>query len=235
MDSGSLAAVRVDAVFAGGISVLPEEGHLTGIYKQPVGGRRFLGPEGLQGDRQADLRNHGGPERALNHYPAEHYARWAQEYPAQADCFCAGAVGENLSTRGLTEDTVHIGDVFRLGRAVVQVSQPRSPCFKLNHRFEIPDFSARAAEAGRVGWLYRVLEPGEICVGDELVLAERVPGAVSVAELWRRFLAKSAQPEVFEALAALETLAPVYRERFRMRAKWARSRPQSTGAKTTEP
>lgn len=235
MGSPREAGVRVEALFAGGISVLPEEGHLTGIYKQPVAGPLFLGPEGLQGDRQADLRNHGGPERALNHYPAEHYALWARELAAQAGCFVPGAVGENLSTRGMVEDTVHIGDVFRLGGAVIQVSQPRSPCFKLNHRFEIPDFSARAAAAGRVGWLYRVLAPGEVRAGEELVLLERPAPSVSVAEVWRTFLAKSARAEVFEALAALETLAPVYRERFRMRAQWARSRARAAGAAKTDP
>lgn len=220
----ALPLVRVDAVFVGGISVLPEEGHLTGIYKQPADRALFLGREGLQGDHQADRRNHGGPERALNHYPAEHYAFWAEELPAYADCFVAGAVGENVSTTGLTENTVHIGDTFRLGRAVIQVSQPRSPCFKLNHRFEIPDFSRRAADAVRVGWLYRVLEPGEIAPGDQLVLLERATPSVSVARLWRTFLARSAQAEALEALAALQTLAPVYRERFRMRAQWVRDR-----------
>lgn len=216
----------VDGVFVGGLSVLAEEGHLTGIYKQPVADAVYLGSEGLHGDRQADRRQHGGPERALNHYPAEHYAFWAESFPAQTGCFAPGAVGENISTRGLREETVCIGDVFRLGGALIQLSQPRSPCFKLNHRFEIPEFSVRAAETGRVGWLYRVLEPGEIAPGDSLVLIDRAPGAVSVARLWQVFMAKAAPLDALEELAGLTTLAPVYRERFRARAQWS-SRTQS--------
>jgi MOSC domain-containing protein YiiM len=134
----------------------------SAIAKVQVDGELTLTDVGLAGDEQAEKKIHGGPERALCHYPREHYQHWITAFPEQADLFVAPAFGENLSTEGLTENNVFIGDIFRWGDALIQVTQPRSPCFKLNYHFGISDMSARLQTAGKTGWLYRVVLAGQV-------------------------------------------------------------------------
>lgn len=134
----------------------------SAIKKIQVDGELTLGELGLAGDEQAEHKIHGGPDRALCHYPREHYADWVREFPEQADLFCPPAFGENLSTEGLTEHNVHIGDIFRWGEALIQVTQPRSPCFKLNFHFAISDMAQRMQQSGKTGWLYRVVAGGHV-------------------------------------------------------------------------
>ncbi len=122
----------------------------SAIAKLQVEGELILTELGIAGDEQAEKSYHGGPDRALCHYPREHYPHWAQMFPEQAALFCAPAFGENLSTEGLTEKNVFIGDIFRWGDALIQVTQPRSPCFKLNFHFGISDMSAQMQDSGRV-------------------------------------------------------------------------------------
>ena len=145
----------------------------SAIGKIQVDGELTLGDLGLEGDEQAEKKIHGGPDRALCHYPREHYAHWARELPQQADLFCAPAFGENLSTEGLTEKNVYIGDIFRWGEALIQVTQPRSPCFKLNFHFSISDMSSQMQASGRVGWLYRVITGGRVNVDAPLEQVSR--------------------------------------------------------------
>lgn len=216
--------VRVEGIYVGDIAILPEEGHRTGIYKHPVPGAVPVDAGGVAGDHQADRASHGGPDRALNHYPAEHYARWRQVFPRHADKFVRSSFGENLSTTGLTESGVCIGDVFRAGTAVLQVAQPRNPCWKLAHRFEIPELARHVADAGLTGWLYRVLEPGEIAAGDAVRLLRREPEAVSVARVWNAVHARQSEPGELERLAGLEALAGVWRRRFAARLAFYRQR-----------
>ena len=146
----------------------------SAIDKIQVDGELQLGDLGLDGDQQAEKKIHGGPDRALCHYPREHYADWIRDFPQQAERFCAPAFGENLSTTGLTEQNVYIGDIFRWGEALIQVTQPRSPCFKLNYHFGIQDMSAQLQKAGKTGWLYRVVLAGQISADAPLELASRL-------------------------------------------------------------
>lgn len=146
----------------------------SAIAKVQVDGELSLTERGLVGDEQAEKKIHGGPERALCHYPREHYAFWMNEFPGQAERFVAPAFGENLSTEGLTEQNVFIGDIFRWGDALIQVTQPRSPCFKLNYHFGIEDMSARLQSAGKTGWLYRVVLAGKALTDAPLELVSRV-------------------------------------------------------------
>lgn len=144
----------------------------SAIGKRPVAGKVRVHRLGLQGDEQADLAVHGGPDKAIHHFPHDHYAFWREaigEHPLLGDY---GAFGENISTRGLTEDMVCIGDRWRLGTALVEVSQGRQPCWKLDHRFGVP-VNAGTVRARRPGWYYRVLEEGEVGAGDALALVER--------------------------------------------------------------
>jgi len=150
----------------------------SAIGKRQVDGALRLTPLGLDGDQQAEKVIHGGPDRALCHYPREHYAYWAARFPEQAARFSAPAFGENLSTDGLTERNVFIGDIFRWGEALIQVTQPRSPCFKLNFHFAIHDMAAQMQESGKTGWLYRVIAEGEVYADAPL---ERVSGLSDIS------------------------------------------------------
>ena len=153
----------------------------SAIGKIQVDGELTLGDLGLEGDEQAEKKIHGGPDRALCHYPREHYAHWARELPQQADLFCAPAFGENLSTEGLTEKNVYIGDIFRWGEALIQVTQPRSPCFKLNYHFAVSDMAQLMQNSGKTGWLYRVVAGGQVSSDAPLALVSRLSD-VSVHE-----------------------------------------------------
>ena len=172
-------ATHVEGLYIGKISVLGPEGQLSGIFKRPVGTVN-VSADGFEGDHQADRRVHGGPEKAIHHYAAENYALLAASFPEIAQALVPGQIGENVSTQGWTEDDVHLGDVFRIGAARVQVSQPRSPCWKINHRFDVEGLSKLIAEAGMTGWYYRVLTPGSIAVGDPFELLDRDTDAVSL-------------------------------------------------------
>ncbi|WP_039055246.1 6-hydroxyaminopurine reductase [Enterobacter sp. Bisph1] len=161
------------AVFTGTVRDYPGS-RPSAIAKLQVDGELSLTETGVNGDQQAEKSYHGGTDRALCHYPREHYAHWAQRFPQQAALFCAPAFGENLSTEGLTEKEVFIGDIFRWGKTLIQVTQPRSPCFKLNYHFGIRDMSSQMQSSGRVGWLYRVIGSGKVSPDAPLELASRV-------------------------------------------------------------
>ncbi|MEC6906744.1 MOSC domain-containing protein [Photobacterium piscicola] len=154
----------------------------TAINKSLAKGRLYLSLEGLEGDECADLRHHGGVERALHHYPLEHYVYWKQKYNIDIDWVAPG-MGENLSSNGMTEETVCLGDLYQWGEAVIEVSQPRSPCFKLNKRWGIDDFSMDMQELSRCGWLYRVIQAGMVSVDDPLVLISQEPNAMTLREV----------------------------------------------------
>lgn len=153
----------------------------SAIAKYQADGELRLTELGLEGDQQAEKVIHGGPERALCHYPREHYLHWAREFPEQAELFTAPAFGENLSTSGLTEKNVYIGDIFRWDDALIQVTQPRSPCFKLNYHFGISDMASLMQKQGYCGWLYRVVLAGNVSTESPLELVSRVSD-ISVAE-----------------------------------------------------
>lgn len=153
----------------------------SAIGKRQVQGGIMLTALGLEGDEQAETRFHGGPDRALCHYPREHYSHWIERFPAQEDIFVAPAYGENISTLGMTEQNVYMGDIYRWGGAIIQVTQPRSPCYKLNFHFSIEEMSALMQQTGYCGWLYRVISTGIVSEGHALDLLARTSD-ISVAE-----------------------------------------------------
>lgn len=160
-------------VLCGRVQPLGGRGHVSGIAKAQTEGPWRIARSGLVGDEQADLKHHGGLEKAVHHYARDHYDAWRGEIGRHELLNAPGAFGENFSTTGWTEDTVHIGDVVRFGTVVLQVSQGRQPCWKLNARFGRDDIASRTQLSGRTGWYYRVLEEGSAEPGDQLVLAER--------------------------------------------------------------
>jgi MOSC domain-containing protein YiiM len=156
----------------------------TGIFKEPVAGRLMLRHNNLDGDRQADLTVHGGWDKAVYVYPSEHYAYWREELPGMPLPY--GSFGENFTTEGLDESSVHIGDRFRIGGALVEVTQPRMPCYKLAIRFGRPDMPKRFHASGRCGFYLAVLQEGEVGAGDTLERIARNDGELSVIEAYRR-------------------------------------------------
>lgn len=148
-----------------------DEDWTTGFFKHPTSESLWLGPANLAGDGQADLENHGGPEKAVNVYPVGHYPYWEETIPLPN--LSPGAFGENFTTTGLLESDVCIGDVFEVGEALVQISQPRQPCWKLARRWRVKDLAVRVQNTGRTGWYFRVLREGHVQVGNNLILVER--------------------------------------------------------------
>lgn len=187
----------------------------SAIAKLPVDGTVAIGPLGLAGDEQADRRYHGGPDKAIHHYPRDHYPFWREETEGHVLLDGAGAFGENVSTLGLTEGEICIGDRFRLGSALVEVSQGRQPCWKQGHRFGCPRVTARIVETRRSGWYYRVLESGEAGAGDALNLIDRVSSEWTVARVFGLLIAgdHTRDRPAVRALAALPVLAEPWRLR----------------------
>ncbi len=211
------AVARLMAVLAGKIEPLGPEGLASAIRKHPLGGRTPLTRLGLVPDEQADQRHHGGEDKALHHYPSEHYAAWRTELPQRAARFDVGGFGENLSTTTLNESQVCIGDVFRVGSALLQVSQGRTPCRKLNLYFELPDMIDRVQANGRTGWYYRVLENGDIAAGDNLVLQERPCAEWTIARVQQVLSGQSLDKGGLAILSTLPQLAQGWREKAAMR------------------
>lgn len=143
----------------------------SGIFKEQVTGRRWLGQTQIDGDGQADLKYHGGPDKAVLAYAADHYPIWREELAIGDIPY--GGFGENFTVDGLREENVCIGDTYAIGEALVQVSQPRQPCWKLARRWRISDLAARVQTNGRTGWYFRVLREGHVQPGDQLLLQER--------------------------------------------------------------
>ena len=183
---------------------------MTGIFKTAVCGPVWLGKLNLYGDAQADLSVHGGPHKAVNVYPSEHYAYWKQELHLPE--MLNGAFGENFTTGGLLEDEVCIGDVFRAGEAIVQVSQPRQPCWKLERRWGINDLVMRVKQTGMTGWYFRVLQEGYVEAGNTLVLVERPFPQWTVATAYGIMCNRKADIEAAHALARCPALSPRWQE-----------------------
>jgi MOSC domain-containing protein YiiM len=185
----------------------------TGIFKEPVAGRVPLRRHNLDGDQQADLSVHGGESKAVYAYPGEHYEFWRGEFPGRTLPW--GMFGENLTTLGLLEDAVHIGDRFRVGSAVLMVTQPRLPCFKLGIKFGREDIIKRFLDSGRSGFYFAVVQEGEIGAGDGVAVVSRDPRAVTVADAVRQHVTHTPDPELLARAIAVEALPEGWRKRFR--------------------
>jgi MOSC domain-containing protein YiiM len=182
----------------------------TGIFKTPVRQRVWMRTLNIDGDRQADLSVHGGPNKAVYAYPSEHYPFWRNELPATELPW--GAFGENLTTSGLLENNVCIGDRFSIGTAEVVVTQPRMPCFKLNLKFDRDDMVKRFLASHRSGFYLRVLREGEIGAGDEIVPVHQDEHRVSVLDTLRLHLGETDSMELRTRALQVEYLSPSWRK-----------------------
>lgn len=189
---------------------------LTSIFKTPVHGKVALRRYNVQGDRQADLTVHGGPSKAVYSYSAEHYPFWTAELPDTL--LAAGAFGENLTTEGMLEDVVHIGDVFRAGSAILKATQPRMPCFKLAIRMNRADMVKKFWASGRSGIYFSIVEEGEFEPGDQIEALDSEPQRVSVADVVRLYKRETDDPGLFSRAMSAPLSGSWKRE---IRERWA--------------
>ena len=189
----------------------------TGIYKEPVAGRVMLRTLNLDGDRQADLSVHGGPEKAVYVYPSEHYAFWKQELPDMDLPW--GIFGENFTTEGMFETEINIGDRFRIGSAEVMVTQPRMPCYKLGIRFGRTDIIKRFLASERSGFYLSVLQEGAVGTGDEFELIRKNLSGVRVVDVTRLYSSEKHNVDLLRRAIATEALPSNWREYFQTRVK----------------
>jgi MOSC domain-containing protein YiiM len=176
----------------------------TGIFKEPVKGPLMLRTLNLDGDGQADLTVHGGATKAVYAYPSEHYAFWRTEVPGVDLPW--GMFGENLTTEGLLEDAVHIGDKFRIGEAEVIVTEPRMPCYKLGIKFGRADIIKRFLASRRTGFYLAVVRGGMVGAGDAIELIERAQQEISVADITRLYAFERNDVEALRRAIEVEAL-----------------------------
>ena len=217
-----MITTQVDALLIGGPKYFRADGTMSAMARDSVVRPVRLRKLGFEGDQVADPAVHGGLDKAVHFYPAEHYPRW-QAYFAEKDLGphplldAAGAFGENLSASGLTEEKVRIGDRFRIGSALVEVAQGRQPCWKIDHHFGMHGLTGAVISTGRCGLYFRVIEEGEVAPMDRIEQVEQAPQDWTVERVFRLLIGgghrgQGAQAELV-ALAALETLAESWRQR----------------------
>lgn len=197
---------------------------VSSIWRNPVHERLHLGRTDLEGNAQADLKNHGGPDKAVCCYSAEHYPDWHSLLNLTEKEFGYGAFGENFTVTEMTEEAVCLGDIYMLGTATVQVSQPRMPCWKVGRRWERPDLPGEMTASGRTGFYLRVLTEGEVGAGDTLTLTECPLPEWTIARLNTVLYVDKNNAEVDQHLSRLPLLAEAWRRTFRRRAGLLRYR-----------
>ena len=203
----------VTALFVGKVETPWPGKPASAINKLKTPIAQKVGSAGFLNDAQADLKVHGGFDKAVHHYPADHYATWQEEGEIPNGSTPA-AFGENISASGIVETDICIGDVLRVGTALVQVSQGRQPCWKLNQHTSNPRMAFRFQQTGRTGWYYRVLESGLIQQGDEIRLIDRVHEGWSVHRVTQARLTRLADRSDAEQLSSMPELAENWREAF---------------------
>lgn len=210
--TGTPATAHVASVQVGRIAPLGPEGVPSGFVKSAVTGPVEVTPHGLAGDEQADLRVHGGPEKAVYAYGLAAYAQWRVAFPEHAMRLRPGAFGENLSIDGLAEETVCLGDVVGIGSATLQLCQPRQPCFKLALHFADKRMPRAMIRNGRSGWYYRVLAPGALIAGDAVCLLDRPNPAWPLSRFNALLAAKAWTVDAAKELATMTGLADEWRQ-----------------------
>ena len=189
----------------------------TAIFKEPVDGSVAISELNLTGDKQADLSVHGGAAKAVYAYPTEHYDYWRNQLPDVS--FSWGRFGENLTTEGLREDTLGIGDRLRVGSALLMVTQPRMPCYKLELRFDRDDMIKRFLNSGRSGFYFSVIEPGEVSAGSEVEILSRDPNRVTVADIVRLYLGQTRDPDLVQRAMSVSALPENWKAHLLLRAE----------------
>ncbi len=189
----------------------------TGIFKDPVDRPVKIRKLNLAGDKQADLTVHGGAEKAVYAYPAEHYEYWRQTLPEVP--FSWGKFGENLTTEGLEEEMLCIGDRLRVGSAILMVTQPRMPCYKLALRFDRDDMIKRFLTSQRSGFYFSVIEEGEVQTGSKVEIMSREPHRVAVLDIVRLYLRQAHNPDLLHRAMNVSALPQNWKAELPLRAR----------------
>lgn len=184
----------------------------TAIYKRPVAGSVTASELGIAGDGQADTKHHGGVDKAVLAYSADHWPYWSKEL-AHLE-WQGGAFGENLTLTGVDESSVCIGDIWRIGTVLFEVSQPRQPCWKLSRRWRVDDLARRVTQNGKSGWYLRVRQPGMIAAGQALELQSRPCPSWTITRAQRVMYFEKQDLAAAQELAAVPALAEAWREVF---------------------
>ena len=203
----------VVSIQVGRIGPLGPDGVPSAFVKRPIAGSAYAGTLGIEGDQQADLRVHGGPDKAIYFYASEHYRLWMDDAPRHARIFVPGAFGENVTTAALDERNVAIGDVLAIGSAEFQVTEPRQPCFKLGLRFADNSLGRIMMQTNRTGWYVRVLRPGEFTAGDEVRVIRRPSPQWTIARFNDFIVRRSATAGELREMSDLEGLPGRWREK----------------------
>ncbi len=205
---------KILSLFTGKVESLWPGKAASAINKQMTAGRLDLQDHGFVDDRQADLKVHGGPEKAVHHYASEHMDFWRQMFPDHGGQFVPGCFGENISTAGLHEDNLCLGDILSLGTARVQICQGRQPCWKLNEHTGITEMAAKFQKTACTGWYYRVLDNGVVTAGDDMSLLDRSHPQWSLKRLIKaRFDPNLAVGDALE-LSQISDLSASWRQAF---------------------
>ncbi len=199
----------------GRVSPLGPKDVPSAFVKRPITGSVRAQVLGLEGDEQADHRVHGGPDKAVYFYPSEHYPNWIAEAPQHEQILTPGAFGENVTSVGLDEQTIAIGDVLEIGSAQMQVTEPRQPCFKLALRFNDKLLGRAMMQTGRTGWYVRVLKTGELRAGDPIRIARRPNPHWTIGRFNQFIIGRSASNEELSQLLELEGLAADWQKSIR--------------------
>ena len=199
----AIAAGHVRSVQTGRVAALGPKGVPSAFVKRPIAGSIRVEPLGLQGDEQADPRVHGGPDKAVYGYAHANYAQWLEAFPQHSRLLIPGGLGENLTLDGCDEQSVNVGDVVRIGSVVLQITEPRQPCFKFGLRFADTTMVHAMVKNGMCGWYYRVLEPGTLAAGDTVSLLQRPFPAWSIDRVNRRIVQRRGSPAERAEFASL--------------------------------
>ena len=208
------------SVFIGQVQALAESGRLTGMYKSAVQTPIALGMNGLAGDEQADKRVHGGPDKAVHLYPTRHYARLAAQFPEAALLMQPGSMGENMATPDLDEHDVRLGEVWQLGTALIQVCQPRNPCWKIDERFGVEGMALFIDQHLLTGWYWRVLQTGVVNPADTLVLHEAASDALTLHQAMTLWRAHRPDLDALSKLAETAGIAKAWQDKIKKRVSY---------------
>lgn len=220
-----IPAIRIASIQVGRVRQVSEPGPAnpngqtweTGFYKTPVNGPIAVSLTHLSGDQQADLKNHGGVDKAICAYAAAHYPYWVNTLGISD--FPHGAFGENFTLSGVVEGEICVGDIYQVGSVVIQVSQPRQPCWKTARRWQVKDLTAQMIDSGYTGWYFRVLEEGEVEAGEPLELLERPYAEWTIAAANEVMYRRKTDRAANLALSACGALSAVWRDGLRARAE----------------
>tara|TARA_Y100001970_G_scaffold136849_1_gene168371 strand:- start:12114 stop:12803 length:690 start_codon:yes stop_codon:yes gene_type:complete len=188
----------------------------SGIFKKPIKDIISITQSGIEGDHQADLKAHGGSDKVVCVYPVEHHDWWLEEFGIT---FVAGSAGENFTTKGLIEDTVCIGDQYQIGAAILEVSQPRQPCYKLAARHGDKSIAKKVQQAGKTGFYFRCIQEGNVQAGDELELIQRPNSEFTIEKANHLMHIDKMNIQLMQKFVNLETLSASWKKYFKKRIK----------------